>query len=286
MNLPDSTKIKETQNTEDNIRIQCAAGYYFNRAEMLNYVCWLICIVSSIVSFWSNYLPVAIAMAIMDISALVLGIATNYNTKNAADLRKLFDAHVIFGDSGGFEEAEIRKLNEKAICITKMHEKDYEIISKSDGRGRPPGKKDWYVFSSNKEPLFAQLECQAQNKWWNDKMVSRRIWVLFFVIFATIVGYIFLFNKLSLSVIGMINAIVIILVRLIERGIQYWRYHNISIRIDTMYETTMKNIAKHKICELQKYIDDRRHLPIFEMNIIHKISAAKLTMLYEVIPKD
>ena len=77
MNLPDSTKIKETQNTEDNIRIQCAAGYYFNRAEMLNYVCWLICIVSSIVSFWSNYLPVAIAMAIVDISALVLGIATN-----------------------------------------------------------------------------------------------------------------------------------------------------------------------------------------------------------------
>ncbi len=285
MNWPDSTKIKEIQNTEDNIRIQCAAGYYFNRAETLNYVCWLLCIVSAIVSFWSDSLPVAVVMFIMDIACLVIGIATDHSTKNAADLRKLFDAHVIFGDNCGFEEAEIRRLNEKAICITQMHVKDYEIISKSDDKGNPPGKRDWYYFSSDVAPLYAQLECQAQNKWWNDKMVSKRRWVIGLSIFVTLVGGILLFSMLSLPVIGLINAVGIILLRLIERLIQYLKYHDISISIDTMYESAMKKVTEDKVRDLQKYIDDRRHLTVFEMNIIHKISAAKLTKLYEEITK-
>lgn len=286
MNLPDSTKINEKQNTEDNIRIQCAAGYYFNRAEILNYVCWLMCTISAIVSFWSDNLSIAVVMIIMDIAGVVLGIATDYCTRYAADLRKLFDAHVVFNDNGGFEGAEIRKLSEKAICITQTHERDYEIISKSDGKSNPPGKKDWYVFSSYMGPLHAQLECQAQNKWWNDKMVSKRRCVLFFAIFVALVGSVLLFNQLSLPIIGMINAVGIILVRLIERLIQYTKYHKISISIDTIYESAMKNIAEDKIIDLQKLIDDRRHLTVFEMNIIHKISAAKLTKLYEEISKN
>lgn len=286
MNWPDSTKINEKQNTEDNIRIQCAAGYYYNRAEILNYVCWLMCMVSAIASFWSDNLSIAIVMIIMDIVGVVIGVATDYCTRYAADLRKLFDAHVIFNDNGGFEGAEIRKLSEKAISITQMHERDYEVISKSDGKSNPPGKKDWYVFSSYIEPLYAQLECQAQNKWWNDKMVSKRRYVLFFAIFVTLVGSFFLFVQLSLPIIGMINAVGVIMIRLIERLRQYSKYHKISISIDTMYESAMKNIAEDKIIDLRKYIDDRRHLTVFEMNIIHKNSAAKLTKLYEEISKN
>ena len=286
MNLPNSKAIIEKQNTEENIRLQCAAGYYFNTAENLNYACWVICVLSAVLSFWSESLPQTIAMVFIDIVCLVLGLATEHCTKYAADLRKLYDARVLFGNNGGFEEPEIRKLIEKAISMLRLHRKNYQVVSKTDGAGKPAGKKDWYVFASDKEPLLAQLECQAQNKWWDEKMVAKRRWLLcILVVIAVIVGALLVIN-LSLPMPGLVNALFVLLTRLVERHIKYKKYYKISIEIDTMYMSAMKSISEDKIMDLQEYIDKRRHLTVFGVNVIHEIFSARLTKLYNDMTKN
>lgn len=286
MQIPNSAEIKSKQNTEDNIRIQCAAGYYFNLAEILNYICWFLCILSAVISFKGDSMVGVIMMFLIDLCCLAVGIIVQRSVECAADLRKLFDARVLFANDGGFAEAEIRRLNEKAICMINRHKKDYEVISVSDGKATPPGKKDWYVFASDMDPLYAQLECQAQNKWWNDKMVSARRWVLCIVaVIIVFLGFL-LYRSLSLPIVGLINAVGIILIRLIERIIQYAKYNTISNSIDTMYKSASKQISMDKIEDLQMYIDDRRRLTVFEMNIIHHLFASKLSKLYENILKN
>ena len=286
MNLPNSTEIMMTQNTEENIRIQCAAGYYYNTAERLNYLCWFLCDLSAAVSFWSKSVPGVLVMAIIDIGFIGIGIALEYNTKCAADLRKLFDARVLFNTNGEFDGPQIRELGEKAICKTRRHKKNYEVISQTDGMSNPPGKKNWYSFTSDKEPLYAQLECQAQNKWWNDKMVAIRRRLLCFATILVMIGSVLFFINQSLPLAGLINALVIVVIRLIKRIIQYYKYNRISIRIDTIYESALKNPTEDKIHDLQKYIDERRQLLIFGMNGVHKKLAPKLTKLYEEISKS
>lgn len=285
MKIPNSTEIKENQNSEENIRLQCAAGYYYNAAERLNFLCWLICGLSAIFVFWSESMPAVILMVILDTVFFIVGIVIKYNTKCAADLRELFDSRVLFGNNGDFNETEVRYIREKAISITKRHKKNYEKISVSDGKGKPPGKKDWYVFSYDLDALYAQLECQSQNRWWNGKMISMRRCILCCIACITVVVGILLFVNLSLPKTGLINAVAILFWRLIERIKLHIKYYNTSISIDTMYKSASENLTVENIIALQKYIDKRRHLAVFEMNVVHKIFAAKWTELYEEISK-
>lgn len=282
-----SLDIKRNQNTEDNIKLQCAAGYYYNLAEKMNYICWALCIVAIVVSFISDSdsLVGMSLMLIIDICCIAAAGIVNSSTKSAGDLRKLFDARVLFGDNGGFENTEIRELNEKAIRIISRHKKNYDYISCKNGSDTPPGKRDWYDLSDEIEPLKAQLECQAQNRWWNKEMVKIRQVVLGIVFFIVVVIVAVLYAKLHISTVAMGNAMTVVFARMCERAVCSKKYYKVSVNIDTQYKTASENVSEKTIKDLQKYIDERRHLPVFEMNIIHRLRAAKLTKLYREICK-
>ena len=95
MNVPNSKEIQEKQNIEDNLIIQAAAGHYYNLAEYLNYICWGLCAVSIILSFFSDQTVIAIIMIIVDLWALVFGFLISRFTKNAGDLMAQFDDRVL-----------------------------------------------------------------------------------------------------------------------------------------------------------------------------------------------
>ncbi|SFP38986.1 hypothetical protein SAMN04487928_101205 [Butyrivibrio proteoclasticus] len=283
MNLPDSTEIKKRQNEEENIMMQCASGYYFNIGERTNYICWVFCFLSAAISFKGDQIFGVIAMLALDILTIVAGYIMTWSVKIAADLRELFDARVLFNNNEAFDSLKRQYLKEKALRIISVHKDHYEKISKTNGESNPPGKMDWYTFNKDFSPIYSQLECQRQNKWWNKKMVKIRK-IILVIILVTLVGTgIIVFSKVTLSAIGLINAFGIVMFRVHERMRSHFKYHDTSVSIDTLYESASKNISIEKIENLQKYINERRHLPVFEMNIVHRLSATKYTKLYNQI---
>jgi len=285
MHIPNSIEIKKKQNKKDNLQIQCASGYYYNISEKLNYLCWFVCLISATISFMADDLVTVITMIALDVIYIILDIIVERGVKSAADLRKLFDARVLFENDGGFEKSDIRRLNEKAIRITDIYKKNYDVISKKAGGSSMQGKKDWYNLPQKIGPLFAQLECQAQNIWWNKKLFKVRMSFMIIISLIAIILGIIAFRSKLFPLLGILNAFEIILIRLVERIRKNIKYIVTSIKIDTIYDSALKQIAIDKIEDLQKLINERRSLSVFEMNFAHRLLSNKLTILYKDILK-
>lgn len=282
MSTTDSETIQVRQNEDNLLEVQYAARVCFDTAEKFNILAWLACGIAALSFFlpsgYTIYLTRGIPFA-ADIAAAIFSFMAIYYVKWAAKLRGYFDAYVLDISMERFTDATIREIREhvQKILLCNSNEGMVQIVN--TGRDDPPGVRNWYEFSKEYYGLQSQFECQKQNTWWNKKMTQRRVIISGIVCFA-----ICLFGLFTKGII--LNTFLCsagIIIKILERLIENFRYIRISYEIDGAMETIEDELTKSGIEKLQIFIDRRRAINVLEFGWIHKKSANKLSKLYEII---
>lgn len=283
MSMPNSRKIQELQNEEENLIIQASSGHYYNLAEGLNYICWILWLVSAIISFKSGEIVFSVVMVILDVIAVILGILVRKYTKEAADLRWLFDNRVLFNDDKMIESDDIKRITELALNYSYRHNTICQQQIRNNGTDNPPGKRDWYVFTRDYDVPVAQVECIEQNKWWRTKLFNYGygIFAIIFIIIIAIVITEIIGNPKAYPLSGIINAFAMLLFRLGERMQCHIKYTIITIKEEATLDIVREKPSVYGIRKCMDYLNEYRHIPVFGVNLIYRVCANRLSDVYQ-----
>ena len=279
-----SKTINEKQNEDGLLKIQYAARRNFNTAEILNYISWLLCLLSAFMYFVPDCVPKYITIGIpvlLDIIMVIISWLFTVKVKNASELRNYFDSVVLMIPNKNITNQNIQDIKKKAFNIYEKHQSKIDVFLKNTGRDTPPGVKNWYEFKKDVTGVNAQYECQKQNVWWNKEMIKKRR------ICFSIIGVILLVSIMvalycnRFNICGIIACLSGIAIKITERSINHYKYFVISIQIDTIKNHIENHLTKDNINELQELINERRSIPVLECNLIHKIKARFLSKTYD-----
>ena len=279
--MPNSKEIQELQNKEENLIIQAAAGHYYNIAEYLNYACWILCIISIVVSFTDGDVSI-VALCIIDAIATLCGYLLSFYTKRAADMRLLFDSRVIIGSDNNISLHERRNLIETAIKYSKLFKNQCKQQISNSGSDNPPGKKDWYTFNTVCGFPKAQIVCFEQNNLFKKKIMKLGYLVVAVLHFLAcgIITLIVLYSGLSITAAVVINAIYIFIMRYGERVYQHWKYHNVSLQSETMIGFVREQPTEEGILKCLQFLNEYRHIPVFGSSLIHRFTVKDIESVY------
>lgn len=277
-------EIAKRQNEELYLKLQFAARKLFNRAELTGYLTWFFCMVSVVVGLLcgnDSHFIFAIIIIVSEVAALFFDKYTAQTILNAADLRALFDHHVLNLPLPKTEKPK-EELLEIAENLKQNHYKEYSYQISHTGKQQPPGVKDWY----DTEVDVPKGSCAAyyvfkNNQWWDKKMVLFKTVISIALLIAVILVFIFIFLNLSFSdslwfVVGSLA----LTVKIVERIVISTRYHDASVKIDTLlniFDTLGKDKA---IPEIQNAITARRRLPVVHINLFHNVKAFSYHLLF------
>lgn len=281
-----SNIINNRQNQDLCLKIQYAARKYFNAAEKINYLSWGFCILAALMFFIPDSTAKFITIGfpvLLEIATFVTTFIFNYKLKNAAKLRNYFDSYVLMIKEDEYSTSEKQRLKELAFNIYQNNQTEAQIIIHNTGHDNPPGVHDWYEFKSNIEGLNSQYECQRQNIWWNKKMVKNRLICSPLIIILLLVLFILMFVFLKPDIWNVIACFLGVVIKIIERIIEHYKYHVISIKIETIHEHIENQLTTDNIEKLQNLINKRRSIPVLEINLAHKKRANKYSDSYEQI---
>lgn len=276
--------INDRQNEDLLLKIQYASRNYFNSAEKLNYLSWMLCIASAAMIFVPDSASKFISMgipALLEVFAFITACIFNRKLKNAAALRNYFDSYILMIGEENYTDARKQELREIALSTYQRHKNKADISIQKTGRNKPPGVKDWYEFKNPLEHLHAQFECQKQNIWWNKKMVKIRMIILHIIVFFLITLVIAISMLYKSDVLRTVVCASGIVLKIIERLCEHYKYHEISIRIEAIQSHAERELTAEAVKELQELIGERREIPVLEMNIIHTKKAKQYSSLYE-----
>lgn len=277
-------EIAKRQNEELYLKLQFAACKLFNRAELTGYLTWFFCMVSVVVGLLcgnDSHFIFAIIIIVSEVTALFFDKYTAQTILNAADLRALFDHHVLNLPLPKTEKPK-EELLEIAENLKQNHYKEYSYQVSHTGKQQPPGVKDWY----DTEVDVPEGSCAAyyvfkNNQWWDKKMVLFKTVISIALLIAVILVFIFIFLNHSFSdslwfVVGSLA----LTVKIVERIVISTRYHDASVKIDTLlniFDTLGKDKA---IPEIQNAITARRRLPVVHINLFHNVKAFAYHLLF------
>lgn len=280
-------EIARRQNEPKPLKIQFASRMLFNRAEVENYIVWMLYLVSAIAGLVGNGSATWIAAAVIivsDLLALALEKRMERDILQAADMRSMFDRYV-FGMPQQLTGEASDVLCEVAEDLVIRYPEKHRIQTTHTGSDTPPGVKDWYNTNidipAHTAPAFSLIK---ENKWWDRKMVrSKNIAytaaTLIVVIPSVVLGH----NMPLADIIVILAGILGLLIRLGGRILTMYQYQRISIQLDGFVEK-YDNFAPDKGLDvLQNAIEERRRLPIVHCNAIHTKLAKKLHEKYEAI---
>lgn len=282
----DSNIINSRQNEIQYLKIQYAARKYFNTAEIVNYLSWIFCILSALSVFFPSDTTKFITMGIpiiLDTLAFITAYIFNCKLKIGANLRNYFDSQVLMINQDNYTPLNKQEFNELAAKIYQKNQSKADICIHNTGRDIPPGVYNWYEFKEEINDINAQYECQKQNIWWNKKMVKNRLVCLpvFFGILLIFFTLIFVFLQTDMWIV--ITCSAGIFLKIVERIIEHYKYHVISIKIETIQNHIETQLTPYNIAKLQDLINKRREITVLEINIIHRNKAKKYSTLYEEI---
>lgn len=279
-----SNTINHRQNEDQFLKIQYASRKCYNAAEIINYFSWAFCLLSALMIFVpdsaTKFFTIGIPI-LLDIAALILVLYFNSKVENAANLRNFFDSQVLMINEDNYTDIDKQKLKELSLNIYHKHQSEADICIRNSGRNNPPGVRNWYEFKRNVEGVNAQFECQKQNVWWNKKMVHNRL-ILFSILFPALiivfglVVYLFKFDVWSI-----IACSAGIIIKIVERLLEHYKYHVISIKIETIQDHIENQLTTDGVNKLQALISNRRTIPVLEVNLIHRKKANKYSKSYE-----
>ena len=259
--------INNRQNENLLLKIQYASRRYFNSAEKVNYVSWLLCIVSAIMVFIPDSASKVISLgipALLEVFAFITAYIFNNKLKKAASLRNYFDSYVLMIGEDSYTDICKQKLREIALTAYNKHKKEADIHIKN-----------------TVADLQAQFECQKQNIWWDKKMVKNRMIILPIILFILISLFIAMFVLFKSDALSIIVCAIGIIMKIAERIIKHYSYHKTSIKIDAIQSHAERELTAETVKELQELIDERREIPVLEINIIHKLKAKRYSSSYE-----
>jgi len=274
------------------LRYQYASRSYYNSAEKLNDLVWLIVVFAWSVIFWHDNLSFSKIFSVgicffADMVAMILNSQIKKNVYWASALRKYFDAYVLGINIDQFKESEIEKLEELSIKATKKCvEKSKEQMSNTC-YDTPPGVHNWYEFSQTLSEQDAIYECQKQNCWWNKKLMYKRILYTIIVLLLLFIVYLvfYLFIKAKTGILLFFFSSSGLVLKCVERSIANCKYYMLSLKIDGALEVLTNSRSDENIKNLQTQIDARRSMLVLERNFIHKHYAKEYTELFDDIRK-
>lgn len=283
-------RIIQRQNSNEMLRYQYAARFYYNRAEIILVVTILLSIINLLFTLAvsandsSPKWVLSAAPILINIFVIILYIWLNHVIQIAADLRNHFD-EIVLGlkaDTCDKDERIMQALIDKAIVSNR--EKAF-VQMKNTGHDDPRGVKDWYEFSKDYPNNEVVFECQRQNQWWNKKMLYGRLLVsaiCFLTILALAVFLCLLFKASAKSIVLCFLSAV---AAFIERIIVNVMYIMLSIKIDHFCESYSHTRNRQHIIQLQKLIAKRRRMRVLELNFIHKKKAPDFSDQYKRITR-
>jgi hypothetical protein len=271
--------IEKKQNEERMLRYQYASRSYYNRAETLNDLVWVCCILSWLSIFLSDSSTRGAVSFFLDIIALIVNLRMTADVSAASLLRKYFDAYVLGLDIDQFTKPEVQKLEELSIRAVGHSPGKSKVQMSNTGRDNPPGVRNWYEFSQPLSEQNAIYECQKQNCWWNKKITYKRI-ICTVIEFVVLILLAIFFIKTKPSVVILFSSGALIL-KCVERFVANVRYYTLSLQIDGALDVLTDSRSNENIKNLQGKIDERRAMPVLERNHIHKRHANEYSELYQ-----
>ena len=281
-------EIIRQQNSEDMLKCQYAARYYYNRAEACF---WTIIGISTfnilsmlIPEFESPYLAMCsrFVLAFLDVVVVLLFVFMNKNINHGATLRNYFD-DIVLGLSVSPEntnESAIQTLIYKAI----KHNKNNALISiQNTAYDNPPGVKNWYTFAEKYSDDEAVFRCQKQNNDWTYELFKKKIILFVICLLFSISTGIIMYTVFHVTWDRMALCLVSAIVFLIERIIVEWRYYSQTMKIKNNCEICEKTRTIDQINQLQCSIAQLRHIPVIGINALHKSNASDLSDKFESI---
>lgn len=271
-------KINQRQNEDLSLSVQFMARYYFNRAEILNIVCWVLCLLSFLCLLLPNELPqllICVIPLIIDVSAGVLDYCFNQSINYGSKFREIFDNYV-FGFSNNLELDE--ELKEKMIKASKKHAVNLSIQKKNTALDNPPGVRNWYKTDIDLTDYDAIFTCQKENKKWEKRLF---IWSILFRIVLFIGFVLFLLIIVSLKNVTLCQVILssILLFRIFSRLWLNIKYFILNNSIDGVISTLEIEKSEKQIIYLQSKINEKRRMGVVGVNFIYKLLAKKITIL-------
>lgn len=263
------------QNMDQNLKIQYGARTFYNYAEVMCIIAWIVSIISVVMDVYvSDELSIKnFVIAICSVVTVLLQIGVKKYTKYAAAFRMYFD-YELFGWSNetyhGFKKED---LFEKAEDIVRIRKQKSSIRMKNTGKDSPRGVRDWYDNIESLEDGNDLInECQQQNMWWTRKLsrVQDHIFTMVFIIILVVLAFKFFDLSVSQLVIFLLSWITVI----INFGIEF----NRSLRQKELlkcferhnkYVSSHQSISEDYLREMQELIDERRLLPAIILNVIH-----------------
>ena len=112
-------------------------------------------------------------------------------------------------------------------------------------------------------------------------MVKNRMIILPIILFILISFFVAMFVLFKSDAPSIIVCAIGIILKVIERIIEYYFYHKISIKIEAIQNHAERELTVETVKELQELINERRKIPVLEINIIHKLKAKQYSSSYE-----
>lgn len=277
--------IEKRQNENRILQYQYAARSYYNRAEKLNMFVWIFCFVSWVAVFLPASSSAGVFFIAIPFLADIIAFITNCrmmaNIRKASSLRKYFDAYVFDLNIDQFTQFEVQNLHELSMKAVKNHPKESKIQMANTGRDNPPGVRDWYEIPSDFSEQDTIFECQKQNCWWNRKITCKRVvctGIALLILIAVAVVFFLFVNKNVMLIILSSGGVII---KGLERLVANAKYYRLSSKIDDTVEALTVDRSGELLKYLQGRIDERRAMPVLEINIVHRMLAGKLSVLYK-----
>ncbi len=284
--------IKDNQNKREILECQFAARKYYNKAEGC-LVAMLFCsVISTLFVVFpdpTNNVAKVVIVAIplfLDLVSAIFLICTNQLVKNAALLRNYFDQTVLYFQGKEYSDEDLRQIRELRSRMVSKYTEECKVQITHTSRSNPPGVKDWYEFSREYTDSDVVFECQRQNQWWNKNLLAKRMVCYAIVCGVVIVVSVSLISLSCISVWRIIVSFLGIAISLIDRIFENFLYISLSKKIDNYIELISISKNDDQIKELQRKLEERRAMPVVEMNIIHKKSSKSLSERYEKITSD
>ena len=279
--------IARRQNEPKPLKIQFASRMLFNRAEIENYIVWVLYLVSALAGFVGNDSATWIAATVIivtDLLALALEKRMERDILQAADLRSMFDRYV-FGMPQLLTEEASDVLCEVAKDLAIRYPEEYRIQTTHTGSDTPPGVKDWYNTNidipAHTAPVFSLIK---ENKWWDRKMVRSKNIAYTAAALIVVTPAVVLGHDMPLAdIIVILAGILGLLIRLGGRILTMYQYQRMSIQLDGFVEKYYNFAPDKGLDVLQNAIEERRRLPIVHCNAIHTKLSKKLHEKYEAI---
>ncbi len=273
--------IMKTQNSEEMLKCQYAARFYYNRAEITCIFAWILSIVASLLIFIPDSLNHYIPAIIINLLAFVCQKKFPSYVATAALLRNYFDSVVLNIIPNQFSESEIVQIREIANNTSSRFNKKYQVQIQNTGHSTPPGVKNWYDLSLDSSTSNAAFECQKMNNWWTKHQRTKRINLTLSIVFLLAVIILLIMLNIKVSLFNILVCCISLFINLYNLAKEHYNYYNLSLSINAIINLPDLPFSEPQLQHLQEQICTLRKIPVLEINAIHKKYSKYWSNLYK-----